>query len=394
MCVAKIDSWKAFQHHWQLWRYLGVKPPNRNSVWFKPYITYAIFLIISVTLFFPITLIINLIQSKSMIEFCENLYNTITDVNCNIKFLNVFLIRKKLLNINQILKRLDLRAQTQEEINELQKGVNSAKNCFKIIARLYCVAVITSQLVAYLSSERILMYPAWFPWDWRISKRNFLYAFSYQLYALIIQTLENLGSDTYPQAYLAILIAHIKALSLRIKALGNELTRFSNTNDIRIRNEIENHLYRELIGCIIDHKEINELFRVVQESISNTCLVQFFSTGLAQCTIGVYILYVGLDYSKLPNCVAYFCAVTVEIFILCYYGDLFCQANEELTNSIYSCNWVDRRKDFKQAHHILLQRSQKINTIMAGNIIPVNLPTFVTVMKTAYSTFTVLNKVN
>uniref|UniRef100_A0A1A9ZWX3 Odorant receptor n=1 Tax=Glossina pallidipes TaxID=7398 RepID=A0A1A9ZWX3_GLOPL len=393
MVVAKIHTWKAFEYHWRLWTFFGLKPPPRNSTWFKPYVAYAIVLNISVTFFFPCTLIINLILAKNMNEVCENLYNTITDVICNVKFLNMFLVRKKLLQINQILKRLDMRAQTVEEINELEKGVNSARNCFKIVGRFFSIALITSQLVAYLSPERILMYPAWFPWDWRASKRNFLYAHSYQLYGLILQTAQNLGSDTYPQAYLVVLIAHIKALSLRIKALGSEVTPFS-TSDDELKKKNENHLYRELIDCIIDHETINNLFRIVQQGISSTCLAQFFCTGLAQCTIGVYTFYVGLDYSKLPNLIAYFSAVTAEIFILCYYGDLFCQANEELINAIYSCNWVDREKKFKQAHRFLLQRSQKINTVMAGNIIPVSLSTFVTVMKTAYSAFTVLNKFN
>ncbi|KAI9590440.1 odorant receptor 2a-like [Glossina fuscipes] len=393
MAVAKIHTWKAFEYHWRLWKFFGLKSPPRNSVWFKPYVAYAILLNISVTLLFPCTLIINLFLSKSMNEFCEYLYHTITDVICNIKFLNLFLVRKKLLQINQILKRLDMRAQTLEEINELQKGVNSARNCFKIVARLFSVALITSQLVAYLSPERILMYPAWFPWDWHASKRNFLYAYSYQSYGLILQTAQNLGSDTYPQAYLVILIAHTKALSLRIKTLGSKVTPCSTVN-AEFKKKIENHLYRELIECIIDHETINDLFRIVQQGISNTCLAQFFCTGLAQCTIGVYTFYVGLDYSKLLNIIAYICAVTAEIFILCYYGDLFCQANEQLIDSIYSCNWVDREKKFKQAHRFLLQRSQKINTVMAGNIIPVSLPTFVTVMKTAYSAFTVLNNLN
>ncbi|XP_023294052.2 odorant receptor 2a-like [Lucilia cuprina] len=378
---AKVETWQAFKNHWILWKCFGLQPPKRDSKWFVPYIAYAIFLNVTVTLLFPTTLIVNLILSKNLTELCENLYMTTTDVICNVKFLNIFVVRHKLLKVRKILQRLDVRAKTHKEVAILEEGIKLARKCFMTFARLFCCAVISSQMMVYLSSERILMYPAWYPWDWRASKKNYIYAFSYQLYGLIVQSTQNLGNDTYPPAYLIILTAQIKALASRIKDLG--------TN----KNTSEEELYKELTDCINDHNTINELFFTIQEVISTTCIAQFVATGLAQCTIGVYMIYVGLHPSKTLNIVIYFSAVTMEIFILCYFGDLYCQANIHLTEAIYACNWMDRDKKFKQAFLVLLQRSQKTNCIMAGNLIPVRMPTFVKVMKTAYSVFTVLNKV-
>ncbi|TMW42565.1 hypothetical protein DOY81_012355 [Sarcophaga bullata] len=199
-----------------------------------------------------------------------------------------------------------------------------------------------------------------------------------------MQALQDLGNDTYPQAYLVILTAHIKALALRIKSLGKGIA--VHTSDTE--------LYQQLIDCIKDHKTIFELFLTIQDTISFTCLAQFMATGLAQCTIGVYMIYVGLDVSKLINIAIFFSAMTFEIFILCYYGDLYCQANDELVEAVYDCDWINRDVKFQRALRFILQRSQQTNIIMAGNIIPVRLPTFVKVMKTAYSVFTVLSEMN
>lgn len=91
------------------------------------------------------------------------------------------------------------------------------------------------------------------------------------------------------------------------------------------------------------------------------------------------MIYVGTDVSKLLNIAIYFSAVTSEIFILCYFGDLYCQANDELIVAVYDCEWINRDEKFKQALRLVLQRSQRANIIMAGNIIPVRLPTFVKV---------------
>lgn len=93
------------------------------------------------------------------------------------------------------------------------------------------------------------------------------------------------------------------------------------------------------------------------------------------------MLYVGVDLSKLLNLFIYIFVITLQIFVLCYYGDLYCQAIDYLTESIYDCSWVDRNEKFKKTFLILLKRSQMPTTIMAGNIIPVRMPTFVTVNK-------------
>lgn len=243
---AKVDTYQAFEYHWILWTFFGLQPPSHESKWYKPYIAYAIFLNMSVTLLFPTTLLVNLILSKNMTELCENLYMTTTDVMCNIKFLNIFVVRHKLLRVRKILQRLDARAKKHKEVAILEEGIKSARSCFMIFARLFCCAVISSQMLVYFSSERILMYPAWYPWDWKASKRNFLYAHSYQLYGLILQSLQNLGNDTYPPAYLIILTAQIKALAGRIKDLDGNGT---------ISKE---KLYQELTDCINDHNTIYE----------------------------------------------------------------------------------------------------------------------------------------
>lgn len=249
MSSHKIHTWQAFKNHWILWKCCGLQPPERDSKWYKPYIVYAIFFNITVTLFFPTTLIVNCVLSENLMELCENLYVTITDVVCNLKVINILFVRHKLLKVHRILDRLDVRAKTPEERQELQAGVQLARKWFIVFLRLYTGAVISSQLVVYFAKERVLMYPAWFPWDWKASKRNFLWAHCYQVYGLTFQSLQNLGNDTYPQAYMVILIAQIRALGKRIKAVGSSLAKMQVSED---------KLYRELIDCVKDHETVQE----------------------------------------------------------------------------------------------------------------------------------------
>nr|AOE48082.1 putative odorant receptor OR16 [Scaeva pyrastri] len=376
-----LHTYEAFKYHWYVWQFCGLKFP-KNAKWRVPYIVYAIVLNITVTLFFPLTLIVNCFLSENFTILCENLYITITDVICNLKFLNVFIVRSKLLEVEHILDRLDKRSSSEDELQALKNGMRSARKCFNIFATMFGCAIITSQLVVYLSKERILMYPAWLPLDWKNSYQDFVIAHSYQVYGLTVQAIQDLGNDTFPQAYIRILCAHIEALSLRISKLGKN----KGLGSEKVNREL-------LIECIKDHQVIIELYTTIQQSISTACFAQFMCTGLAQCTIGVYMLYIGLDISKLLNTIIFFTAVTFEILILCLFGEQLCQRAEQLTAAIYSCNWMDQNREFKKALLLLLKRSQRPLVIMAGDIIPLKLPTFVQVMKTAYSTFAVLSEV-
>ncbi|XP_005187290.1 odorant receptor 2a-like [Musca domestica] len=383
------NTWEAFKYHWLLWKWCGLQPPSRDSKWFRPYLAYAIIFNLT-TILFPLSLVLDLTLSQNLTEIFQNLYVTVTVVFSSLKFVNVFLIRRKLLEVRFLLERLDVRANTEEQQQELKNGIAMAHKCFMIFLRLYVCAITTSQLVVYFSSERVLMYPSWLPWDWRESKRYFLFAICFQIYAVSAQLSQNLGNDTYPQAYIVILIAHIRALALRIKHLGVVSTSVP-APEGKLSQE---DFYRELRQCVKDHEHVHELYLTIQECLSTTCLAQFIATGLAQCIIGVYILYVGDDFSRLLNSLVFFGAVTIEILVLCYFGDLYCQANEFLIDAIYATNWMDRDGRFKKALLLVLQRAQVTNCLKAGNLTPVMLPTFVTIMKTAYSVFTVLNKVN
>lgn len=241
----EIDTTRAFRRHWVLWKFFGLHPPNRSSKWFKPYFVYAIILNLSISLF-PASLIINLILSQNLAEFCENLYNTITDVVVNIKLLNFILMKHKVIQAKVILQTLDTRAKSSKEKETLREGVASAEQIFNILLRLTGCAMITSQMLVYLSSERVLMYPAWYPWDWKASRSKFALAHLYQVYGLITQSTQNLTNETYPLTMLILLSAHIKALAFRIKNLNSDGTKS------------EEALYAELTDCIKDHKIIHK----------------------------------------------------------------------------------------------------------------------------------------
>ncbi|XP_017490054.1 PREDICTED: odorant receptor 2a-like, partial [Rhagoletis zephyria] len=375
--AARVNSWDAFKYHWRVWDLSGFRGPKTSSPWYIPYKVYTIVITILFPIYYPICFTVKSMLADNLNDFCEVIYIAMSVVTLNVKFLTLFIVRQKLLELGPILKQLDARAKSDEEINVLQKGIDSANKCFLTVLQLFYSAFVTSQLMVIFSAERRLMYPAWYPFEYKASWTMFWIAYGYQTIGFLVQCTQACSVDTYPQAYIRVLTAHMRALSIRIQRIGFQTKSCDSPDTSHLTKAEMKHNYAELVSCIKDHKTIIELFSTIQKTLSGTSLAQFICTGLAQCTIGVYMLYVGFNLSIMLNMAVFFIAVTIETLILCYYGDLFCQECEELSNAIYNCNWTVQSNKFKKALCTFLLRSQRLNVLMAGNWIPVKLPTFV-----------------
>ncbi|XP_055854353.1 odorant receptor 2a [Episyrphus balteatus] len=378
MVLPQIHTNDAFHYHWMVWKLTGIKAPNGFPQ--LPYTIYAISINLFVTILFPLTLIMNLFYTDGLQEVCENLTITITDTIANLKFLNVFFVRSKLLSIKDIVDKLDIRAQNEPgQRKVLQQSVQTARATFKMFWGLYSFGTFLSLCKIAIANDRSLLYPAWFPLDWRNSMGQYTIVLGYQLFGLIVQAIQDVANDSYPAAYLCILTGHLRALGLRVRKIGK------NSNNLEAN-------YSKLIACIKDHQIILELHVIIQGIISTACLAQFICSGLVQCTVGIYVLFImgKNEISALILSGIFFLAVTLESFLICYFGHNLKQESEDLTNAIYDCNWTNQLPKFKRTLVFFMMRTHRHNVILAGNYIPVDFPTFLLIMKYSYSVFTLL----
>ncbi|XP_037941817.1 odorant receptor 2a-like [Teleopsis dalmanni] len=354
--TSQIKTWEALTYQWKVWKFFGLVPPQEGSIWRLPY------------------KILNCFQSQNVSEFCDNFYLTITVVVCTLKVLNVYLSINKLLKVRPILEELDKRAKSQAEDDILLKGKKDAKECLMFYVRVCFLTYITGNLIVYLSNERRLMYPAWYPWNWKNSFKYYAISYIYQLYALTAFAVMECINATYASMHMRLLSAHIGALGIRIQNIGWQENTIGN-NEFDFKQHEEN-VYAELINCIKEHEIIVKLFKITESTISSTFLIQFISTGLAQCTLGVFFLYHGFSVDmNLLNIIFFFIAVSYMTFNLCYYGTQLQDEFQNLNAALYSCNWMDQNKKFKKSLLFLLHRSQIYDNINAY-ILPITLPTF------------------
>lgn len=85
------------------------------------------------------------------------------------------------------------------------------------------------------------------------------------------------------------------------------------------------------------------------------------------------------DPSKLIFLIAYFMCMVAEIFVPCYYGTVLIDKSKELTDQIYSSNWINQKWKYKQAMMIFVERTLRPIRIRAGGLFLLNLQTFLSV---------------
>ncbi|BFG02907.1 odorant receptor 2a [Drosophila madeirensis] len=380
----QLDTHTAVAYHWRVWQLTGLIRPS--GIPKSLYRSYSIGLNLLVTLLFPLSLLARLILTRSMKEMCENLTITITDIAANLKFGNVYLVRRHLREIRTLIQQLDRRAQVigdREELRALDWAVTTARNTFRTFAWIFVCGTTLSCVRVALARSRQLLYPAWFGIDWRSSDEAYVGIYAYQLIALIVQAVQNCANDSYPPAYLCLLTGHMRALELRVGRIG----RGCGCDCLNDRQS-----YAQLLGCIQDLTLIHRMHTIIQEILSVPCMAQFACSVAVQCTVAMHFLYVADADDRLAMIlsVIFFVAVTLEVFVICYFGDQMRTQSEALCHAFYACNWIEQLPRFRRDLLFTLARAQRPSLILAGSYIPLTLETFKEVMHFAYSAFTLL----
>lgn len=81
------------------------------------------------------------------------------------------------------------------------------------------------------------------------------------------------------------------------------------------------------------------------------------------------------------------------IFIFCYFGNQLTDEGFLLNETIYFTNWYNWQKKSKILFQLLLMYSQRPLYMMIGNLSPVTLQTFKSIVNTSYTYFTMLQRI-
>uniref|UniRef100_A0A5H2X4H2 Odorant receptor n=1 Tax=Bactrocera latifrons TaxID=174628 RepID=A0A5H2X4H2_BACLA len=372
-----VDTRSFLKLHWACFKVLGINASN-SSVYYRG---YSVLLHVLVTFCYPLHLALALFSSADGSTNIQNLAACVVCSICSAKFVIYVTRMSRIRELESIIATLDARAQSPCERRyfvQLRKEIRRITFGFLSI---YSAVGVTAELMVFSSNEHKLFYPAWFPFDWRASDLKFYVAHSYQFVGVSYQLLQNFVNDFLPTMGLALLSAHIKLLGIRVSQIGYA------TESLAANEE-------ELLCCIKDQKQLYNMLNVIQNIMSLPMFLQFAVTAVNIClSLAALLFYVDAPFDRLYF-VSYLIAVPLEIFPICYYGTTFQLLFDKLHVEMFCSNWVEQTQKFRKNMVIFCERSLKSHTAMAGGIVRINLDTFVSICKTAYSLLAVIMKMN
>ncbi|XP_069964593.1 odorant receptor 2a-like [Bactrocera oleae] len=374
--ATRLDSSDALRYIWLFWRITGIHPVKKHRY---IYYLYSMLLNFTSTVLFISFYVVTLFISNGLLEILTNLSVMVPLIYSSTKHFVVFYhIRGELPKAALHLQALDRRVELEPvACTHLKRLV---QRCHKIYLAALAGIVVCLALYALVGILRHkLPFEGWLPFDWEHSLNAYILACAFQLFCLSVQSIYALCNDIYSIVYLLLLVAHLRILNARIARIGGVCA--------EQHSELAN--YQQLAACVRDHWEC---VKCISPAIAATIFIQFISTALALCTAAVAFVNADSIGEQLIKFLPYILVVLCEIAPCCWLMDEAALEMFKLTNALFSCCWYEQNLRFRRSLIIFMQRSQKVEQILAGKIFPVSLVTFIKIIQFAFSLFTLLNQ--
>lgn len=375
------SSFSGLKFHFIAWKIQGCCPLEYTGYKKTLYTIYVLMYQFLVGIYYPISLILGLFTLSQLQEILENMAIIFTECNLTMKCFFVWHHHQRLYKIAEISRELDRKAkQNKDEEEILRKYLATYRFYMKVYFMSFFFVHVFAGLSMFTFTEKRLFYPAYLPLPWKTSNFWYVIAIIYQFGSVSLQIYENLITDTYSGIVIHMLASHLEVLSLRIAKIGHT------------KGETHEQSHALLREAITDHKTLADMFNIIQNAVSPGLFGQFLVTVINVVTCVLLIFF--CDTSSFQK--GYFVAITIayilEIWLACYYGSQYLDTAANVHYSIYSSLWYDQTTAFKKDLIIFTENSLREYTFLAGGLITVSLASFMSIMKTTYSTFTVFSQ--
>ncbi|XP_053692623.1 odorant receptor Or2-like [Sabethes cyaneus] len=177
-------------------------------------------------------------------------------------------------------------------------------------------------------------------------------------------------------------LIQIKTLQHQLTVLkANTLRKCSINLNLTINKIIEDHL--RIITYIED---INSLLGFI-------CLVEFLLFEIMICVL-LYHIFTTNNYSQIIVSGCYIFGATVELFAVYWHANEVREESVRVAEAAYNGSWIDMDKSAKKKLLLISLRAQRPLEIKLGNVFPITLEMFQSLLNTSYSYCTLLRRFN
>ncbi|XP_054725812.1 odorant receptor Or2-like [Anastrepha obliqua] len=141
--------------------------------------------------------------------------------------------------------------------------------------------------------------------------------------------------------------------------------------------------------CVAYHVRIIKFREDLEQFFS---LMSLLDASLYCVTLCMMLVYTTMEFTMplLIKGIGILLVLTTLIFLTYWLADTFTHESLNIAEVAYNTNWMDRDKEFRRCILLIIARSQRPLTLTAGGFKPMNMNTFMVIMRSSYSFFSLL----
>lgn len=216
-----MDSSKALKYHFKTFTFVGLWPKSSIRYPFL-YIFWAVIVWLILGIFYPLSLILNLIFAESIFEMAERLVITSSVVVLVIKAINLISNRNGLRQLFVQLKELDDGISDELHVAEMQSVIQISHRLYFSFLCSYISTCVLLVFQAIFSKPETRMWSSTYsyPYDWAHLSYVYVSGIFFQGISNHCIVVFAVAADTYGVILIHILAAHINILHSRLERLG------------------------------------------------------------------------------------------------------------------------------------------------------------------------------
>ncbi|KAL7294081.1 hypothetical protein TKK_0012116 [Trichogramma kaykai] len=323
--------------------------------------------------------------------FAENVFLMFALINATSKAANVLLFRGRFIALLNMVanerwsklwsdEELEIRAKCDKTIRKISVYFTTAV----FVAIL--LRVIAPLVDLFVKGEIRLPVNAYCPCDIR-NPSCYWMLYWQQAIGTGIATLIHAAKDCLICAFLLQTCSYLEILKRRIVSIPGLIASERNCGNSGNIQEMEKRL---ISGCVEDHDNIFLFSKILNSSLEVMLFGQIAVT-LPNLCLSIYLLstqnIASMDFVMTTQ---FFSAVVIELFFFCWYGNQVTLNSFDVEAAISTMDWTSLTARSQKFLLQMMVRTARPILFRVGPIMDMNIDSFLSIMKTSYSAFSVL----
>ncbi|KAK9884864.1 hypothetical protein WA026_009086 [Henosepilachna vigintioctopunctata] len=305
------------------------------------------------------------------------------------------------LNKKDEINDLMVRIQSGTFVPRLEKHQKIVKNCARECRNLFiyfcCCAFIAILFWAakpFYDKAKTLPIEVFLPYEMSMDHPSYYPIFIYLVLSTTYGAFSNNSIDCLIAGLLHHLSGQIKILKHKLEHVGARADQMVlHMEDLREKEEVRNIIISKLLKECIDHyDDIIRYKHDLERIFTSVPFVNLVVGAIVICISCFQLLLFDPSSTNFLGMLEFLITIICQIYMYCHYGNQLRYQSSLIGTAAYMSDWYTFDLNSKKMLIILMERAQQPLFFNAGNILPLSMATFVSILRKAYSLLAVLKK--